>query len=82
MEVCGEAESAAGAMELIAQGTPDLVIVDLALKDSNGMDLIKDAHARFPKLLMLVLSMQDETLYAEAPAGRGAGIHHEARGHR
>ena len=81
MEVCGEAESAAQAMELIVQDQPDMVIVDLALKDSNGMDLIKDTHARFPKLLLLVLSMQDETLYAERAllaGARGYIMKHEA----
>lgn len=81
MEVCGEAESAAQAMELIEKGQPDLAIVDLALKDSSGMDLIKDARERFPKLLLLVLSMQDETLYAERAllaGARGYVMKHEA----
>ena len=81
MEVCCEAESAATAMDLIASCQPDLALVDLSLKDSSGLDLIRDAHVRFPRLLMLVVSMQDETLYAERAlraGARGYVMKHEA----
>lgn len=72
MTVCGEAEDRGSALEVIAREGPDLAIVDLTLKRSNGLDLIKDLHVMHPKLLVLVLSMQDETLYAERVIRAGA----------
>ncbi len=72
MTVCGEAEDRGGALEVIARESPDLAIVDLTLKRSNGLDLIKDLHVMHPRLLVLVLSMQDETLYAERVIRAGA----------
>jgi DNA-binding NarL/FixJ family response regulator len=70
--VCAEAEDRAGALDTIANAKPDLAIIDLALKNSNGLELIKDIHARWPRLLMLVLSMHDESLYAERVMRAGA----------
>ena len=81
MEVCGEAETRSDALDLIASGRPDLVIVDLALKDSSGLDLIKDIKVRLPDLPVLVLSMQDESVYAERAlkaGARGYVMKHEA----
>jgi DNA-binding NarL/FixJ family response regulator len=72
MAVCGEAEDRANALEVIGREQPDLAIVDLTLKRSNGLDLIKDLRVMHPKLLVLVLSMQDETLYAERVIRAGA----------
>ena len=72
MAVCGEAEDRGSALEVIAREKPDLVIVDLTLKRSNGLDLIKDLHVMHPGLLVLVLSMQDEALYAERVIRAGA----------
>lgn len=72
MIVCGEAEDRGSALDVIGRELPDLVIVDLTLKRSNGLDLIKDLHVMHPKLLLLVLSMQDETLYAERVIRAGA----------
>ena len=51
---------------------PDLVIVDLKLKNSDGLELIKDIRARWPKMRMLVVSMHDESLYAERVIRAGA----------
>ena len=65
LEVCGESEDRADAIDTIKDRSPDLVIVDLTLKNSDGLELIKDINARWPKLLMLVVSMHDESLYAE-----------------
>src|SRR5580700_2985475 len=65
MIVCGEAEDREQALAVIASTRPHLAIVDLTLKSSNGMDLIKDMRERFPKVQILVLSMHDETLHAE-----------------
>ncbi len=72
MTVCGEAEDRGSALEVIGREEPDLAIVDLTLKRSNGLDLIKDLHVMHPRLLVLVLSMQDETLYAERVIRAGA----------
>src|SRR5580693_648416 len=70
--VCGEAEDRDQALELVASTRPHLAIVDLTLKSSNGMDLIKDLRDRYPKVQILVLSMHDETLHAERAIRAGA----------
>jgi DNA-binding NarL/FixJ family response regulator len=72
LNVCGEAEDRFEAIEAIEKHKPDLVIVDIALKTSNGIELIKDIHSRWPKLSMLVVSMHDEALYAERALRAGA----------
>lgn len=72
LEVCGSEESAAKARKAIAKLKPDLVIVDIGLKDSNGIDLVKDINERFEGLPVLVLSMYDESLYAERALQAGA----------
>jgi DNA-binding NarL/FixJ family response regulator len=59
-------------LELIKAATPDLVITDITLKNSDGVELIKDIHALWPKLLVLVVSMHDESLYAERVIRAGA----------
>jgi DNA-binding NarL/FixJ family response regulator len=71
--VCGEAEDRHQALEIIPVSKPDLAILDLTLKSSHGLDLIKDIRARHPQLRMLVLSMHDESLYAERVVRAGAG---------
>jgi DNA-binding NarL/FixJ family response regulator len=63
--VCGEAADAAGAEKLAASLRPDLVIIDISLGASNGIDLIKTIKAQFEELPILVISMHDETLCAE-----------------
>src|SRR5438552_7903357 len=65
MIVCGEAEDGATAFDLVGTLTPDIAIVDVSLKGSNGIELIKNLKARFPNLATLILSMHDESLYAE-----------------
>jgi DNA-binding NarL/FixJ family response regulator len=70
--VCGEAEERHQAIELISRTPPDLAIIDITMKNSDGLELIKDIHARWPKLPMLVVSMHDETLYAERVLRAGA----------
>jgi DNA-binding NarL/FixJ family response regulator len=72
MVVCGEAESASHALAVIANTQPDLVVVDLSLKNGSGIDLIKDLKELHPALLVLVLSMHDESLYAERALRAGA----------
>src|SRR5947207_15563497 len=61
--VCGEAGSAAEAMEVIRKLHPDLATVDLSLPGANGIELIKNIRAAFPKLPILVLSIHGESLY-------------------
>lgn len=72
LAVCGEAASTAEAMQLVGQRTPDVAIVDLSLIDGDGLDLVQSLRGRFPKLAMLVLSLHDESLYAEAALRAGA----------
>jgi DNA-binding NarL/FixJ family response regulator len=80
-QVCGEAGNAAEAMEEIRKLNPDLAIVDLSLPGANGIELIKNIRAEFPKLPILVLSMHDESLYAVRALRAGADgyvMKHEA----
>ncbi|MGD0259949.1 MAG: response regulator transcription factor [Verrucomicrobiota bacterium] len=72
LTVCGEAEDRHEAIAAIRTKRPDLVIVDLTLKNSDGLELIKDIRARWPKVRMLVVSMHDESLYAERVIRAGA----------
>jgi DNA-binding NarL/FixJ family response regulator len=72
LEVCGQAGSAAKALADIESVQPDLVIVDLSLADSNGLELIKQLKTRWPSLALLVLSTHDESLYAERALRAGA----------
>ena len=72
LTVCAAAEDRAGAIEAIEKKRPGLVVVDLTLKNSSGMELIKDIHSRWPDLLILVVSMHNENLYAERVLRAGA----------
>lgn len=72
--LCGEAESAEGALSAIDALKPDLVLADISLPGKNGLELIKDFQALQPGLAVLVISMHDESLYAERvlrAGGRG-----------
>ena len=70
--VCGEAGSVSEALEKIGPAKPDVAMVDLSLDGSSGLDLIKDLAVRFARLPVLVLSMHDESLYAERSLRAGA----------
>lgn len=70
--VCGEAETAADAKEAILQHQPDAAIVDLSLKDSSGIELIKELKRSCPKVAVIVLSMHEEAHYAERALLAGA----------
>ncbi len=72
LTVCGEAEDRYGALEAVRKQQPDLVLADLTLKASDGLELIKDLYAAWPKLPVLVVSMHDESLYAERVIRAGA----------
>jgi len=70
--VCGECGEADECLELLKQVSADLAIVDLSLKNTHGIDLIKQLHLRFPHLPVLVLSMHDEASYVERALRAGA----------
>ena len=70
--VCGEASSAAEALMVIRRDQPTMVIADLGLKGTNGLELTKSLRAEFPKMPVLVLSMHDEPTYAVRSLRAGA----------
>lgn len=72
MNVCAVAEDRTTALKAIEGAQPDLAIVDLTLRNSSGLDLIKDIRARWPEVLVLVVSMHEETVYAERAIRAGA----------
>ncbi|HRU05903.1 MAG TPA: response regulator transcription factor [Candidatus Brocadiia bacterium] len=72
LEVCGSAVGAAEAMQVIANTRPDIVITDLSLAQGSGLELVKDIRSRFPGIPVLVLSVRDETIYAERSLRAGA----------
>jgi DNA-binding NarL/FixJ family response regulator len=72
LAVCGTAATCRTALAAIGESRPDLVIVDLTLEGSDGLDLIKDMKRRHPKIPALVLSMHDEAVYAERSLRAGA----------
>lgn len=72
MEVFGEAATGAEALKCLDDLQPDVVIVDISLKDSHGIELIKQIKARDDQVKMLVWSMHDESLYAERALRAGA----------
>lgn len=70
--VCGEAEEAGSAFEAVGTLQPDVAVVDISLKTGNGIELVKNIKARYPDLPVLVLSMHDESLYAERAIRAGS----------
>ena len=82
MEVCCDAEDVGDAMaKLELEHQPDIVLVDLSLKTLSGLELIKSIHILIPVLPVLVVSMHDETVYAERAlrsGARGYVMKHEA----
>jgi DNA-binding NarL/FixJ family response regulator len=74
LEICGEADDVSAALAQAENLKPDLAIVDITLRSGNGLELIKDLQIRSPQTAVLVLSMHDESLYAERvlrAGGRG-----------
>jgi DNA-binding NarL/FixJ family response regulator len=72
LAVCGEAATAAEAIQAVAALKPEIAIVDISLRDSSGIELIKDLKRICPSLVVLVLSMHDESIYAERTLLAGA----------
>ena len=80
-EICGEASGVAEARELVELNAPDVAIIDLTLQDGNGIELIKELKEKWAALKLLVLSMHEESLFAERALRAGAAgyVHkHEA----
>jgi len=71
-QCCGEAESAAEVPKALIDLKPDLIILDLRLRNSDGLDLLKDLKLQFPDIKVLVLSQLDELTYAERALQAGA----------
>ena len=83
LELCGEAADARGALTAIPAAAPGVVIVDVSLGDSSGIDLIREIKGVAPGAAVLVVSMHDEQLYAERSLRAGAAgyvMKHEATG--
>ena len=72
MLVCGEAEEAIGALHVLASAHPDVLIVDISLTGPDGLDLLKTIRTTHPTLPVLILSMHDESIYAERALRAGA----------
>jgi DNA-binding NarL/FixJ family response regulator len=72
LEVCGEEEDAARALAAIEKLKPDLVIADISLKDSSGLELMRNIKAQYRGLPVLVVSTHDERVYAEVAFRAGA----------
>jgi DNA-binding NarL/FixJ family response regulator len=72
LEVCGEAADLVEALHLADSAGPDVAVIDVALKDSSGIELIKRLRTRHENLRMIVWSMYGEDLYAERALGAGA----------
>jgi DNA-binding NarL/FixJ family response regulator len=83
LKICGEAEDVAAALGLIERVRPDVAIVDISLKNGNGIELIKRITARDADVRVLVWSMYPEHLYAERALRAGAqGYVHKGRATR
>src|ERR1700744_3254637 len=65
LAVCGEAEEAQTAMKEIAAQRPDILIADISLNGPDGLELLKNLRVLYPSLPVLILSMHDESIYAE-----------------
>jgi len=72
LSCCGEADTVASTETAVARHKPDLLVLDLRLRDGDGLQLIKTLKARYPKLFILVVSQHAESLYAERALRAGA----------
>ena len=70
--VCGEADGAMSALQAIREAAPDFVVLDISLDGPDGLELLKTLRVGYPNLPVLVLSMHDETVYAERALRAGA----------
>jgi DNA-binding NarL/FixJ family response regulator len=70
--VCGEVSDARQVIGVIEKTHPDIVLLDIALNGSSGIEVLKNIRVQFPKLTVLILSMHDETIYAPRSLRAGA----------
>jgi DNA-binding NarL/FixJ family response regulator len=70
--ICAEAETASAARTAVRELKPDIMVTDISLKEGDGMELVRDVRAHHPDLRILVLSMHDETIYAQRALSAGA----------
>jgi DNA-binding NarL/FixJ family response regulator len=70
--VCGQAEDAYIALKAVADLKPDIVVTDISLKSSDGIELTKNIKARYPRLPVIIFSVHDESIYAERALLAGA----------
>src|SRR5580698_7845616 len=75
LAVCGDAEEAGSALRRIEELKPDLIVVDISLNGPDGLELLKNIRTRDPNLPVLILSMLDESLYAERALSAGASVY-------
>ena len=72
LEVVGEAENGADAIEMVGRCKPDLLLVDISLKDMNGLELTRLLRSQYPSLKVLMLSMYDNNEYVSESVRAGA----------
>ena len=72
LQVCGEADNAPKALQLVGQVHPNVAIVDISMEGGSGIELIKNIKTGYPDVMVIVLSMHDEGLYAERALRAGA----------
>jgi len=72
VEIVGEADSAASALEAVAELMPDVVLLDVHLPDRSGLEVLTEMRERFPDVPVVVLSMADEPAYVEEAVRAGA----------
>lgn len=72
LQVCAEADSKVNAIKQIINALPDLIIIDISLKDGSGLELIKYNQSQFKQIKMLAVSRHDENLFAERSIRAGA----------
>jgi len=72
LQVCGETDSAPKALQMMGDVNPDIAIVDISMEGGSGLELIKNIKATHPSVMIIVLSMHDEALYAERAMRAGA----------
>jgi DNA-binding NarL/FixJ family response regulator len=70
--VCGEAKDASQAINGIMKARPDVALIDISLTNESGLELVKQLAKQFPQVALIVVSMHDETLYAERALRSGA----------
>jgi DNA-binding NarL/FixJ family response regulator len=72
LQICGEAHTEQEARRQVRALHPDAIVVDLSLEEGDGFNVVRDVHAHFPQIRVLVLSMHDEVIYAERLIAEGA----------